>query len=50
MSQSFLAFGDLLELYRKVLEVGGGVTRVVEVEEMLRDAQKGEGHGDWVGV
>eukprot|EP00897_Mesotaenium_endlicherianum_P010717 jgi/Mesen1/9674/ME000674S09277 len=40
VSQSFLAFGDLLELYRKFLELSGGITRVSELDEFLHAAQK----------
>lgn len=39
ISQSFLAFGDILELYRKFLELSGGVTRVSELNELLIAAQ-----------
>lgn len=40
VSQSFLAFGDLLELYRKFLEITGGITRVAELDELLTAAQQ----------
>ncbi len=43
VSQSFLAFGDIMELYRKFLELSGGITRVSELEELLCAAQHGEG-------
>ncbi|XP_024526475.1 ABC transporter D family member 1 isoform X1 [Selaginella moellendorffii] len=39
VSQSFLAFGDILELYRKFLELSGGIARVSELEELVRSAQ-----------
>lgn len=42
VSQSFLAFGDILELYRKFLELSGGITRVSELNELLIAAQNGE--------
>uniref|UniRef100_A0A7I4B8A9 ABC transporter domain-containing protein n=1 Tax=Physcomitrium patens TaxID=3218 RepID=A0A7I4B8A9_PHYPA len=42
ISQSFLAFGDILELYRKFLELSGGVTRVSELNELLIAAQNGQ--------
>lgn len=41
VSQSFLAFGDLLELYRKFLELSGGIMRISELDELLHVAQKG---------
>jgi hypothetical protein len=44
VSQSFLAFGDIMELYRKFLELSGGITRVSELEELLCAAQHGEVH------
>ncbi|KAL6972862.1 ATP-binding cassette sub- D member 1 [Sarracenia purpurea var. burkii] len=40
VSQSFLAFGDILELNRKFLELSGGINRVFELEELLDVAQK----------
>ncbi|XP_024394443.1 ABC transporter D family member 1 isoform X1 [Physcomitrium patens] len=43
VSQSFLAFGDILELYRKFLELSGGITRVSELNELLIAAQNGTG-------
>ncbi|PON35610.1 ATP-binding cassette containing protein [Parasponia andersonii] len=39
VSQSFLAFGDILELHRKFLELSGGVNRIFELEELLDAAQ-----------
>ncbi|KAK1294460.1 ABC transporter D family member 1 [Acorus calamus] len=39
VSQSFLAFGDILELNRKFLEISGGVNRIFELEELLDAAQ-----------
>ena len=41
VSQSFLAFGDILELHRKYLELSGGVNRIFEMEELLDVAQNG---------
>ncbi|KAG8642874.1 ABC transporter D family member 1 isoform X2 [Manihot esculenta] len=43
VSQSFLAFGDILELHKKFLELSGGVNRLFELEEILDAAQ----FGDW---
>lgn len=39
VSQSFLAFGDILELHRKFLELSGGISRIFELEEFLDAAQ-----------
>ncbi|KAA8546824.1 hypothetical protein F0562_003251 [Nyssa sinensis] len=39
VSQSFLAFGDILELHRKYLELSGGINRIFELEELLDAAQ-----------
>lgn len=39
VSQSFLAFGDILELHRKFIELSGGVNRIFELEELLDAAQ-----------
>ncbi|XP_078434901.1 peroxisomal ABC transporter 1 [Wolffia australiana] len=39
VSQSFLAFGDILELNRKFLELTGGINRIFELEEYLDAAQ-----------
>ncbi|XP_058091212.1 ABC transporter D family member 1 isoform X2 [Magnolia sinica] len=39
VSQSFMAFGDILELHRKYLELSGGVNRIFELEELLEAAQ-----------
>ncbi|ONK71128.1 uncharacterized protein A4U43_C04F5000 [Asparagus officinalis] len=39
VSQSFLAFGDILELHRKFLELSGGINRIFELEELLAAAQ-----------
>jgi ABC-type uncharacterized transport system fused permease/ATPase subunit len=39
VSQSFLAFGDILELNRKYVELSGGVNRIFELEELLDAAQ-----------
>ncbi|KAK9078104.1 hypothetical protein SSX86_002161 [Deinandra increscens subsp. villosa] len=42
VSQSFLAFGDILELHRKFIELSGGVNRIFELEELLEVAQSDE--------
>ncbi|KAJ0547205.1 putative ABC-type fatty-acyl-CoA transporter [Helianthus annuus] len=42
VSQSFLAFGDILELHRKFIELSGGVNRIFELEEYLEAAQSDE--------
>ncbi|KAJ0960450.1 hypothetical protein J5N97_001732 [Dioscorea zingiberensis] len=42
VSQSFLAFGDILELHRKFLELSGGINRIFELEELLDAAQSGQ--------
>ncbi|PNX92153.1 ABC transporter D family member 1-like protein [Trifolium pratense] len=42
VSQSFLAFGDILELNRKLVELSGGINRIFELEELLDAAQSGE--------
>nr|XP_029118398.1 ABC transporter D family member 1 isoform X2 [Elaeis guineensis] len=39
VSQSFLAFGDVLELHKKFLELSGGINRIFELEELLDAAQ-----------
>ncbi|KAK9726045.1 hypothetical protein RND81_05G186600 [Saponaria officinalis] len=39
VSQSFLAFGDILELHKKFLELSGGINRILELEEFLDAAQ-----------
>ncbi|XP_076946754.1 ABC transporter D family member 1-like [Bidens hawaiensis] len=39
VSQSFLAFGDILELHRKFIELSGGFNRIFELEKLL-DAAK----------
>ncbi|XP_057431902.1 ABC transporter D family member 1 [Lotus japonicus] len=39
VSQSFLAFGDILELNRKLVELSGGINRIFELEEFLDAAQ-----------
>ncbi|MED6131506.1 ATP-binding cassette sub- D member 1 [Stylosanthes scabra] len=39
VSQSFLAFGDILELNRKFVEVSGGINRIFELDEFLNAAQ-----------
>lgn len=41
VSQSFLAFGDILELHRKFVELSGGINRIFELEELLDAAQSG---------
>ncbi|KAM7262302.1 hypothetical protein ACFE04_021379 [Oxalis oulophora] len=42
VSQSFLAFGDILELHRKFLELSGSINRVFELKELLDAAQTGD--------
>ncbi|GKV25366.1 hypothetical protein SLEP1_g34815 [Rubroshorea leprosula] len=42
VSQSFLAFGDILELHRKFLELSGSINRIFELEEFLDAAQTGD--------
>ncbi|XP_002515826.3 ABC transporter D family member 1 isoform X1 [Ricinus communis] len=43
VSQSFLAFGDILELHKKFLELSGSINRIFELDELLDAAQS----GDW---
>nr|CAB3463584.1 unnamed protein product [Digitaria exilis] len=40
VSQSFIAFGDILELHKKFLELSGGINRIFELEEFIRAAQR----------
>ncbi|KAI9113779.1 hypothetical protein K1719_015030 [Acacia pycnantha] len=42
VSQSFLAFGDILELHRKFIELSGGINRIFELEELLDATQSGD--------
>ncbi|WCJ34821.1 ABC transporter D family member 1 [Euphorbia peplus] len=42
VSQSFLAFGDILDLHKKFLELSGSIDRVFELEEFLDAAQSGD--------
>ena len=44
VSQSFLAFGDILELHKKFLELSGGINRIFELEELLDASQSGKSH------
>lgn len=39
VSQSFIAFGDILELHKKFLELSGGINRIFELEELLQASQ-----------
>lgn len=39
VSQSFLAFGDILELHKKFVELSGGINRLLELDEFLDAAQ-----------
>ncbi|KAG6768440.1 hypothetical protein POTOM_027356 [Populus tomentosa] len=39
VSQSFLAFGDILELHKKFAELSGSINRIFELEELLDSAQ-----------
>ncbi|KAJ6737192.1 ATP-BINDING CASSETTE SUB-FAMILY D MEMBER [Salix viminalis] len=41
VSQSFLAFGDILELHKKFAELSGSINRIFELEELLDAAQSG---------
>ncbi|XP_010531380.1 PREDICTED: ABC transporter D family member 1 [Tarenaya hassleriana] len=43
VSQSFLAFGDILELHKKFLELSGGINRIFELEEFLDASQSVSG-------
>ncbi|CAI9299736.1 unnamed protein product [Lactuca saligna] len=45
VSQSFLVFGDILELHRKFIELSGGVNWIFELEELLDAAQSDENVG-----
>ncbi|CAI9284630.1 unnamed protein product [Lactuca saligna] len=45
VSQSFLAFGDILELHRKFIELSGGVHWIFELEELLDATQYDENAG-----
>ncbi|XBI65156.1 hypothetical protein VPH35_045076 [Triticum aestivum] len=40
VSQSFIAFGDILELHKKFLELSGGINRIFELEELTCAAQR----------
>ncbi|KAL2332768.1 hypothetical protein Fmac_013981 [Flemingia macrophylla] len=42
VSQSLLAFGDILELHKKFVELSGGINRIFELEELLDAAQCGD--------
>ncbi|MBA0760996.1 hypothetical protein Gotri_023705, partial [Gossypium trilobum] len=42
VSQSFLAFGDIMELNRKFLELSGSINRVFELEELVDAVQSGD--------
>ncbi|XP_041008725.1 ABC transporter D family member 1-like [Juglans microcarpa x Juglans regia] len=46
VSQSFLAFGDILELHKKFLELSGGINRIFELEELLHAAQSADSMSD----
>ncbi|CAN1224688.1 ABC transporter D family member 1 [Linum perenne] len=46
VSQSFLAFGDILELHKKFVELSGGINRIFELEELLNAAQSGDASTD----
>ena len=47
VSQSFLAFGDILQLHRKFLELSGGINRIFELEEFVEAAQSGRYATSW---
>ncbi|PUZ64700.1 hypothetical protein GQ55_3G164000 [Panicum hallii var. hallii] len=40
VSQSFIAFSDILELHKKLLELSGGINRIFELEDFLHAAQR----------
>ncbi|KAL5728452.1 ATP-binding cassette sub- D member 1 [Ranunculus cassubicifolius] len=42
VSQSFLAFGDILQLQKKFNELSGGINRIFEFEELLDAATQNE--------
>ncbi|KAI5582444.1 hypothetical protein BDE02_07G086900 [Populus trichocarpa] len=42
VSQSFLAFGDILELHKKFAELSGSINRIFELEELLDSAESGD--------
>ncbi|KAI4317255.1 hypothetical protein L6164_025142 [Bauhinia variegata] len=42
VSQSFSAFGEILDLNRKFSELSGGINRISELEELLDAAQSGD--------
>ncbi|XP_041002944.1 ABC transporter D family member 1 isoform X2 [Juglans microcarpa x Juglans regia] len=46
VSQSFLAFGDILELHKTFLELSGGINRIFELEELLHAAQSANSMSD----
>ena len=43
MSHTFTAFGELLELYKRMLELYGYTTRVMELETALRAIHMAKG-------
>ncbi|CAI9261583.1 unnamed protein product [Lactuca saligna] len=45
VSQSFLVFGDILELHRKFIELSGRVNWIFELEQLLDAAQSDENVG-----
>ena len=46
VSHSFNAFGELLDLYKKVDELGGHATRVQELLQTLEQASDADGGGE----
>ncbi|MCO5596316.1 hypothetical protein L7F22_050377 [Adiantum nelumboides] len=42
VSQSFMAFGDLLELHKKFNNLSGGINRIMELNELLKSAAQGD--------
>ncbi|XP_038994853.1 ABC transporter D family member 1-like isoform X1 [Hibiscus syriacus] len=46
VSQSFLAFGDIMELNRKFLELSGNINRVFELKELLDAVQSVDSRTD----
>lgn len=47
VSQSFIAFGDILELHKKFLELSGGINRIFDLEELLQAAQTSKCKFTW---
>jgi hypothetical protein len=45
VSQSFIAFSDILELHKKLLELSGGINRIFKLEDFLHAAQRSKSIG-----